>query len=147
MPSAPRRALQAAFAVYLGAVAWVTLRPDLAPDEAFDAVREAARWLSDHGVPVTFELVEAVANVVMFVPFGVLLGLLLARRWPVVPLACLTSAAVETSQALFLPSRVATVQDVAMNTLGAAVGLAGLVLAERVRLARAAEPVPADLVG
>jgi glycopeptide antibiotics resistance protein len=59
----------------------------------------------------------------MFVPFGVLVGLLLVRRWLVVALGCALSVAIETSQALFLPTRVADPRDVVMNTLGAALGV------------------------
>jgi len=81
-------------------------------------------WLSDHGVPVTYLGVEAVANVVMFVPFGVLVGLLAPARawWAVVLLGAATATLIETVQ-LWLPTRYPTVQDVVMNTLGAAVGV------------------------
>lgn len=128
-----RRALVALLVVYLAAVAWVTLRPDLAPDSAFDAVRAAAAWLQARGVPVTFALVEALANVVMFVPFGLLVGALQRRTWLVVAAGCLTSALIETLQLAFLPTRVATLQDVAMNTLGALLGVVALRLAARRR--------------
>jgi len=128
-----RRLTVALLAVYLAAVAWVTLRPDLAPDSTFDAVRAAVDWLRERGVPVTFDLVEALANVVMFVPFGLLVGRLQRRTWLVVAAGCGTSALIETLQLAFLPTRVATVQDVVMNTLGAAVGVVALRLAARRR--------------
>ena len=62
----------------------------------------------------------------MFVPFGVLVGLLLRRSWLVVLLAFCLSAAIELAQLLFLPTRVPTVQDVVLNTLGTAIGVLGL---------------------
>jgi VanZ family protein len=123
-----RRLTVAALVVYLALVARVTLWPEPAPDETFDVVRAVVGWLSDRGVPVTYAGVEAVSNVVMFVPFGVLAGLLVRRWWVVVLLAGATSAAIELAQRAFLPTRVPTVQDVVMNTLGAALGVLALTL-------------------
>ena len=117
-------------------VAYLTLRPKVAPDSTFDAVRAAIAWLDVRGVPVTYNQVEAGANVVMFAPFGVLAGLLARRRWPVVLAGAAISAGIEATQALFLPTRVATVQDVAMNTLGALVGVAVLVVVAHLRAGR-----------
>jgi hypothetical protein len=119
-----------AAALYLLGVARMTLWPDFARPDQLDALRVAVAWLAARGVPLTYDGVEAAANVVMFVPFGVLGGLLVARprRWAVVVAGCATSAAIETSQLLFLPTRVATLQDVALNTLGAAIGLVSLAL-------------------
>jgi hypothetical protein len=124
--------------LYLGLVARVTLWPQPAPDETFDVVRAVVAWLSDRGVPVTYGGVEAVSNVVMFVPFGVLVGLLVRRWWVVVLLACATSTAIELAQLAFLPTRVPTVQDVVLNTLGAALGVMALGISSR----RAAGRVP-----
>src|SRR4051794_18116674 len=110
-----RRKTVAVLVTYLLLVARLTLWPEPAPDETFDVVRAVVGWLSDHGVPVTYAGVEAVSNVLMFVPFGVLVGLLVRRWWAVVLLGCATSAAIELAQLAFLPTRVATVQDVALN--------------------------------
>lgn len=121
-----RRWTWVAFVAYLALVARMTLRPEPADEETFDVVRAVIGWLAAHGAPVTHDGVEAVSNLLMFVPFGVLAGLLVARgRWWVVLVAgCGTSVAIETSQRLFLPTRVPTVQDVVLNTAGTAVGLA-----------------------
>lgn len=125
-----RRLIVCAAALYLLGVARMTLWPDFASPDELDALRSLVAWLTGHGVPVTYDSVEAAANVVMFVPFGVLGGLLVSRRHraAVVAAGCAVSAAIETSQLLFLPTRVATVQDVVLNTAGAAVGLLGLVV-------------------
>jgi glycopeptide antibiotics resistance protein len=133
-----RRVIVCAAAVYLLGVARMTLWPDFASPDQLDALRSLVAWLTGHGVPVTYDGVEAAANVVMFVPFGVLGGLLVSRRgrWAVLTAGCATSAAIETSQLLFLPTRVATLQDVVMNTLGAAIGLLGLVVVVAVRETR-----------
>jgi len=116
--------VRALLVAYLAAVAAVTLGPAPADTETLGAVRTVVAWLSDHGVPVTYLGVEAVANVVMFVPFGVLVGLLAPARawWAVVLLGAATATLIETVQ-LWLPTRYPTVQDVVMNTLGAAVGV------------------------
>ncbi|GAA3795910.1 VanZ family protein [Cellulomonas soli] len=121
-----RRVLRGLLALWAVAVVRLTLWPAPAPDDTFDVVRAVIGWFVEHGVPVTYAGVEAVANVLMFVPFGVLAGLLLTRRWPVVAIAAGLSTAIELSQRLFLPTRVPTVQDVVLNTLGAGLGLLGL---------------------
>lgn len=112
--------------VYLALVARLTLWPAPAPASTFVLVRSMLAWLAGHGVPLTYAGLEAGANVVMFVPFGVLVGLLLTRAWLVVLLGSCLSTAIELSQLFFLPTRVATVQDVVLNTLGAALGVLGL---------------------
>lgn len=116
-----RRLLYALATVYLAGVAAMTLRPQFSTHYGWlDAL---ISWFDQHGVPVTYALVEALANVAMFVPYGVLAGLLLRRWWVALLAGAATSAAIELSQLLFLPSRVPSLQDVAMNTLGTAVGL------------------------
>ena len=127
--------------VYLAAVGAVTLTPGQAHDPSLGAVRAVLRWLDERGVPLPFEVVEAVANVVMFAPFGVLVSLLprMRRGWVVVLLALATSVTIETVQRV-LPGRFSTLQDVVMNTLGAAVG----VLCVRLVLRRRGHPVPDD---
>ncbi|SFB39327.1 VanZ like family protein [Cellulomonas marina] len=136
-------------AAWLAAVAWVTLRPAPAEPGTFDVVRAVIARLDGWGLPVTYDGVERAANVVMFVPGGLLLAALLlpgrgagtargttpeadaaapTRRpslrvvVPVVLAGAALSSAVELSQAAFLPTRVPTVVDVVMNTAGAAVG-------------------------
>ncbi len=135
-----RAALLVVLGAYLALVARMTLRPEPAEPETFDLVRQVIAWLAERGAPVTYEGVEAVSNVLMFVPFGVLVGLLLdwRRRWTlVVGAACATSTGIELAQRAFLPSRVPTIQDVVLNTGGAAVGIALLAGAHAVRAARA----------
>lgn len=140
MTTRTRHLTRAALVVYLLLVAWITLTPDLADHDALGKVRVVTQWLTDRGVPVTYAGVEAGANVVMFGPFGVLVGLLVrpARAWwaRVVAGGAALSAGIETAQLLFLPTRVPTVQDVVMNTLGAALGVLVLVVGHRVLLAR-----------
>ncbi|MET1153069.1 VanZ family protein, partial [Arthrobacter sp.] len=78
------------------------------------------------GAPGWFDynLIESTANVVMFVPLGFLTALLLPSgwRWLTPAGALLFSVAIEWCQQSFLPGRHASVQDVWVNTLGAAIG-------------------------
>ena len=125
--------MRGALVAYLGVVAVVTLRPAPPDDATLGLARRVIDGLRDAGLPVTFEGVEAAANVAMFVPFGVLVGLLLRRPWwVVVLLGAATSGLIETVQ-VWLPTRYSTLQDVVMNTLGAAVGVLGLRLVRRRR--------------
>ncbi|MFI2753238.1 VanZ family protein [Cellulomonas sp. P22] len=135
-----RRWTWVAFVAYLALVARMTLRPEPADEETFDVVRAVIGWLAARGAPVTYDGVEAVSNVLMFVPFGVLAGLLVARGrwWVVLAAGCATSVAIETAQRLFLPTRVPTAQDVVLNTAGTAVGLVLLAAGLRWWSARAA---------
>lgn len=80
----------------------------------------------------TYRLVEFAANIALFVPLGLLTGLLLGRRWfwAGAIIGVLGSGVIEIGQAMFRPARFATLDDVLANSLGAALGagLAGLLL-------------------
>ncbi|GER22665.1 hypothetical protein NCCP1664_11620 [Zafaria cholistanensis] len=98
-------------------------------------------WLHRHGIPQWFDyaLVEWLANVAMFVPFGFLLAaaLPLPYWWLALLAAAGASAGIEWAQRELLPERYPSAADIAANTLGALVGigLCGLLL-----LAAAAGP-------
>ncbi|WP_240675544.1 VanZ family protein [Cellulomonas endophytica] len=150
----PRPVLASALAVWALLVARITLGDAPADEGTSDAVRAAVAWLAARGVPITWLGLEAVSNVVMFVPLGALALPLLhggpprARR-PllaaalVVAAGALASAGIETTQATLLPTRVPTVQDVVLNTLGTAVGAAAASLVGRPRRRPATGGVPA----
>ncbi len=82
--------------------------------------------LQRHGAPSWFgyDAVESSANVVFFVPLGLLVVLLAGARWWWAGAAAglVVSCVIETGQALFLPARYATIDDVVANTLGAVLG-------------------------
>jgi glycopeptide antibiotics resistance protein len=79
---------------------------------------------------LTWDRTEVLANVALFVPYGVLLTVLLGRAWAAALVCVLISAGIEAAQLLYLPTRVPTLADVEHNTLG---GLAGALLATVVR--------------
>jgi glycopeptide antibiotics resistance protein len=88
------------------------------------------------GLPdwIGYGAVESGANVLLFVPFGLLatLGLQPKHRWAPIALGLASSAAIELGQLLFLPARTASWADVLANTSGAALGvLAALALRKR----------------
>lgn len=132
--------------LYLGGVGWVTLGPE--PYDArtsgilwrfldFFAQYEATDW-------ITFDRVEFVANIVMFVPLGLFFVLLVgrARWWLAAALCVFVSVAIELSQGAFLPTRVSDFEDIVANSSGGVAGvILGLVLmtismARRARRAR-----------
>lgn len=78
------------------------------------------------GLPrwIDYDLVQNLANVVMFVPIGFLGALALYRRnYLIVLFAGVASGLIELVQLVLLPDRVASWQDITANTVGAFVGL------------------------
>ena len=93
------------------------------------------------GDRVMATLAGAAGNVALFLPFGFLLPLLAPRMdrwWRTVGAGFALSAAIELTQLAFPGLRRPDVNDVLMNTLGAALGFAAYRLAARLRAAAAA---------
>lgn len=113
-------------AVYVVFVLAVTLNPKTVDNGLGVYIDKALNQLHVHGVPafVDYNFLEFTANIAFFVPVGFLLGLLVPfRAWWLPPfLGAGLSAAVEMCQKLFLPGRVASLQDVLANTAGAVIG-------------------------
>jgi glycopeptide antibiotics resistance protein len=74
---------------------------------------------------ITYGVAEFAANIVLFVPLGVLLVLLLGRRrWLAVIVAgLLASCWIELAQGIWIGDRVADSRDLVSNTLGTAIGV------------------------
>lgn len=117
--------LVAASASYAFGVWWMTLRPTIYDAEVGSLLHTVLHVL--HSWPptawITFDVVEFTANVALFVPLGILVPAWGGRWWHGILTGMLLSAAIETIQLLFLPTRVADVRDVIANTLGAALGV------------------------
>lgn len=77
---------------------------------------------------ITYMHIEGAANVLLFVPLGLIIALLLpTRRWWLAAVAgALISAAMETVQYLALSQRTASLGDIVNNTLGAVLGAAAI---------------------
>nr|WP_298877265.1 VanZ family protein [uncultured Microbacterium sp.] len=130
-----RALLVAASCVYAAAVWWMTLRPSIYDDRVGGILQHVFRALASWpGTAwITFDAVEFSANVLLFVPLGILTVAWRGRWWHGILLGLVTSVAIETTQLLFLPTRVADMRDVVANTLGAAVGVGiGALLSRRI---------------
>lgn len=124
-----------ALALYIGVLALIVLWPVPVDRPASGLLDGVLGALHRHGVPpwINYGLVEATANVLLFLPFGLLAGLLLPRhrRWLAAAAAVLLSSGIELAQSGFLPERFGTVQDVLANTAGAVLGTAISLLPRR----------------
>lgn len=125
------RLLVAITALYVLAVAWVTLNPSPG-DPHGDAFLQGvlAAFASAPALSwVDYDVVEFAANIALFVPVGVLFALLLGagRRWLAVTLAFAMTLTIEFVQ-LFEPARVSDARDLLANGLGAVIGVGVVVL-------------------
>lgn len=112
---------------YAVAVLAVTLWPTPV-DQGFEpTISRGLALLHRNGLPTWFgyNKLEFGANIVMFVPAGFLVALMLPRRrwWLSVLIVPALSIAIELTQAVFLSSRFATINDVVANSLGAVLGI------------------------
>ena len=75
---------------------------------------------------LTFDSLEVIANIAVFIPVGCLAFVLLPRRvWPLAfAVGPLLSSAIELAQAARLPERTASLADVLANSTGATLGAA-----------------------
>ncbi|MFB8368105.1 VanZ family protein [Pseudarthrobacter sp. NPDC055928] len=84
------------------------------------------RFLHAQGIPTWFnyKFVEASANLILFVPLGVVASLAFPdkRWWQIGAFGLIVSGLMELGQLLFLPDRSATLQDLVTNTVGALIG-------------------------
>lgn len=134
-----RRVAAVLLVTYIGAAAAIVLWPTPVDGGLKSQLKGAILQLQDAGAPhfVNYGFIESAANVVFFVPLGVLVTVMLARsKWWVAPLVGSTlSTAAEVAQLLFLPHRFATLADVAANTSGAIIGTVAVLAARGTLLA------------
>ncbi|WP_281444351.1 VanZ family protein [Paenarthrobacter nicotinovorans] len=85
-------------------------------------------FLHRNGIPiwVDYDLLEASANLAMFIPLGALAAWAFPKQawWRISAVASFMSVCMEVGQLVFLSTRIASMLDVAMNTLGAVIGVA-----------------------
>ena len=134
-----RAVLTVGTALYLAFVGWVTLGPQPLDDTnngwlktliASFASNPATAW-------ITYDLIEFTANVAMFVPLGCLFVLLLGGRrwWLALLFGILLTCFIEFTQQ-FLPTRFPDLRDIVANSLGAALGIVGVLTILGIRSAR-----------
>lgn len=118
----------------------VLLWPVPVDRELYGTILRLLRRLQGHGLPgwVDYEAVEALANVLLFIPLGLLAAALLpVRRWWLAVLLCAAlTAGVEGFQDLFLPGRQGDARDVLLNSCGAFLGAAAVATVRRLAAAR-----------
>ncbi|WP_235501900.1 VanZ family protein [Aeromicrobium sp. Root472D3] len=131
--TAPRAAVAVALCVYAAGIVANTVFPIF-----LDAPRHHSAW-KVYVTPFTdYEVNDAVTNIVVFVPVGILVHLLMARPpwWRVIVVSTAISAAIELTQFLtgnlLGGGHLADVNDLIFNVAGAAIGLGALVLLVRV---------------
>ena len=133
-----RPVLPAVTVAYLAVVAWITLNPAPGNPAGNPLLRSLLRAVS--AVPglgwVDYTVAEFSANVLMFVPMGLLFTLLLGRWrwWLAVAIGVVATLVIEFVQR-FLPARVSDPRDLLANTLGTLIGVAIVALAVRGRAA------------
>lgn len=133
---------------FLAGLAALTLTPsriEEAMPNLLDLVLGAAHRLG--WASLDFTRLEIIANVLVFVPVGILAFVLLPRRlWPVALLVGpALSIAIETAQRVALPHRAATVTDVLANSSGALLGVALAILCTLLLAPRASQRRPSRL--
>ena len=122
---------------YLVALALIVFLPARDAGRVTGIVGWAADLVAMWGIPREAAVIvfEFLANVALFVPFGLLVSTAAPRwsPWAIIGLGCLVSVTIELVQ-LGIPSRVPTISDVIANTAGAAFGCV-VVLRRRMSLA------------
>ena len=110
---------------YLVALALIVFLPARDAGRVTGIVGLAADLVAMWGVPrepaaIVFEFL---ANVALFVPFGLLVSAAAPKwsPWAIITLGCLVSITIELVQ-LGIPSRFATLSDVIANAAGATIG-------------------------
>lgn len=142
-----RRLVVGLFVAYLAVVGYGVFGPE--PGDHIDRASEGAQKIAGEiggavpgprasgqasGEPTSEELFgdlegEEIANVALFIPFGLLFPLVLPRwRWWTVAAAVAASATIEAVQLLFLSWRSPSWADIGWNSLGGVIGF-GLWLA------------------
>ncbi|MCQ1947850.1 MULTISPECIES: VanZ family protein [unclassified Arthrobacter] len=130
-----RRAAKAAAAVVLAAgILAVVLWPTPVDRPLYGRLLRALQRLEELGLPgLSYAVLEASANVALFVPLGFMAARLMApQRWWIALLICtVLSGTGELAQELFLPERVGNARDVLFNCAGALAGIGMAALLRR----------------
>ncbi|MCK2026512.1 VanZ family protein [Microbacterium sufflavum] len=124
------RVALAAYLLFVGFTVWL---PATVSAKVTGLVGIVARWVADAGIASYYQsafVLEILANVVLFIPVGLLLPFVWSRLrlWQIVLIGGLMSVLIESVQGL-MPSRFPTLSDVIANTTGTLIGaLAAMVL-------------------
>ena len=119
----------AAFAGYLVTLLWASLNPE--PIDGNGPIRHFVAWVLNYtSVTKTwhwldYNTLEALANVVLYVPLGIGVAILLRRLpwWADALIGIAVTASAELTQRLLLPHRFGTWADVLHNSIGVLIGV------------------------
>lgn len=126
--SGPRHALIAFLAIGYGTfLAFVVFWPSPIDKPIASQLDRAIAELHERGVPafVDYAFIEFTANVLLFVPVGILFALLLPLRYWALALLLgpALSAGIEVAQHFILEERYSSVYDIIANSIGATLGV------------------------
>lgn len=128
-------------AAYLVALSLIVFWPTPVDRPAAGTIRQIVSWLHDHGMPafIGYSQIEFSANILLFVPMGIIAAVWTKRAWLGLGIGILTSCIIELSQSLFLAARFPSALDILANTLGAGIGAGVYFFSHRQALV---EPAP-----
>lgn len=105
--------------IYAFVLALIALWPTPVDRDAGPLLR-----LIEQTVPIlTYARIEFGANIVLFVPLGILLAVIMKQRYLVVPIALIATVTIESIQALLIDRRTPSVMDIVANITGACIGV------------------------
>lgn len=126
-PRRRTRAIALALGIpFLAGLAFLTLTPSRVEENLPNLLDVVLRGIHRLGLEsIDFNRLEVIANVLVFVPVGILAFVLLPHRlWALSLLVGpALSTAIELTQRFVLPHRAATVNDVLANSIGATGGV------------------------
>jgi len=144
------RIIRILLAAYIALIGVVVFWPTPVDRPVASRIRTAVGAVQEAGATsVSYNTVEITANVLMFVPLGVLLVLAVPRLpWWWAPIAAgLFSCAIEFVQFAFVAQRNATVVDALANTSGAVIGALAVYLVQIVGARRSRRAHPRGVPG
>lgn len=126
--SGPRHSVIAILAIVYGTfLVFVVFWPSPIDQPVASLLERVIAELHERGVPqfVGYRFIEFSANVLLFIPVGILFGLIVPLRWWPVAflLGPLLSAGIEVAQRFLLDARYASLSDVVANSIGASIGV------------------------
>ena len=144
------RIIRILLAAYIALIGVIVFWPTPVDRPVAGRIRTAVGVVQEAGATsVSYNTVEITANVLMFVPLGVLLVLAVPRLpWWWAPIAAgLFSCAIEFVQFAFVAQRNATVVDALANTSGAVIGALAVYLVQIVGARRSRRAHPRGVPG
>lgn len=110
--------------LYVVAVLLIAFWPVPVDSSMSGGLETTIGWLHTHGLPkfIGYEAIEFTANILFFIPLGLLVRTWTKRSWVAILTGMCMSISIELIQELVLPQRFSSVLDILANTLGAIIG-------------------------